>query len=189
MDNEEFEVNSDIEIDELLADLPFNLIKENVIDQINNPLTTQIDYVTIIIEKCDVLKKQFEENEEVIHDINEQLSSFFKFVIQQLDDKFGLDVDLNDYNDLEIIEIGESLYTFLILRYKRNVCRFLYKFIVKNSTSMIKKSPTFMKLSSCIQPFDCIYTMIFLLFGLNFIIYTLVVNKLTNSEKGDKRYE
>lgn len=134
IDNDEYELSTDLEIDTLLADLPLDLIKENIKEQINDPLSTSIDYVNVITEKCDLIKEQFEDPE--IHQtIKNNLRNFFQFVLDELEKRFGFILDLDDEED-EIIALGEAMYNFFILRYRKNISRFIYKFIIKNKKSL-----------------------------------------------------
>ncbi len=137
-DTEQFELTSDLEIDSLLTDLPFDLMKENLRDQINDPLSTTINYVNVIMEKCDIIKQDYYEHSDVLNNINSSLRNFFDFIITEIDNKYRLDIDLSDQNDKTVILIGEALYNFLILRYKKNIGRYIYTYIVRNRKSLIE---------------------------------------------------
>jgi len=139
-DNENFEVSSDLVIDNLLTDLPFDLMKENIRDQINDPLSTNINYVNTITEKCDVVKYQYQDiNMEVIININSALRSFFDFVINEIDNKFGLDIDTSEESDNFVISVGEALYNFMILRYKKNISKYIYTYITRNKKILVER--------------------------------------------------
>lgn len=139
IDSENFDLSSDLEIDTLLADLPFDLIKENIKDQINNPLSTKINYVNTIVEKCDVIKKEFDDDPDVISTVNTSLREFFEFIIQEIDNKFDLSIDTTIEDNETVITIGDALYNVLILRFKKNISKFIYKFIVKNKKSLVEQ--------------------------------------------------
>jgi hypothetical protein len=136
---EEYDLCSDTEIDMLLVDLPFDLIKENLRYQINNPLATNVNYIENVIDKFRVLKEQYGDNDDAVRNINSLIVNFFGFIIQEIDSKFDLSIEV-DYNDVqETMEAGEVLYNFLILRYKKNITKFIYKFITKNKKRLVEE--------------------------------------------------
>lgn len=139
MDSDNYELSSDLELDSLLSDLPIEVIKESIKEQISDPLSTNIDYVNTIVEKCSVLRKEFAENEDALAQINDLLDNFFRFLITEIDNKFDLTIDVSDESVDSLILIGEILYNFLILRYKKNISRFIYKFIIKNKKSLVEQ--------------------------------------------------
>lgn len=135
--NEEYEPSTRVEIDSILAELPFNLIKESVIEQINDPLSTNIDYLDIIIEKCDVFKQTYGNDEDVISELNEILRKFFISIIETIDNKFDLGLDINTISaGNDVIEIGEVLYHYFILRYAKNISKFMTKYIITNKKAL-----------------------------------------------------
>jgi hypothetical protein len=136
-DSENFELSTDIETNSLLAELPFQLIKETITEQINDPLSTNIDYIDIIIEKCDMFKSSYENDEDVIAELNENLHSFFAFIITKIDDKFDLGLDVNTIaSSGKIVEIGQVLYRYFILRYVKNISKFITKYIMKHKKEL-----------------------------------------------------
>lgn len=137
-DNESYDLSCDLEIETLLADLPFELLRENIKDQINNPLDYTVNYINTITDKCTVFKSQYKDNEDAIRSVNSSLKEFFEFVLNQIDARFGLCLDLDNLEDEAVIELGESVYNFLILRYKKNITRFFYKYIIKNKKSLVE---------------------------------------------------
>lgn len=140
-DDDEYIRTSDLDIEMLLAELPFNLTKENIIEQINDPLSIQVDYITTLKDKCEIVKQQFSDNSEVIKEIDIKLRSVFDLVIREMNYKFSLHASL-EQTDEDIIKMGESLYTYLILRYKKNISRFIFRFILKNKKELIEKFDT-----------------------------------------------
>jgi hypothetical protein len=137
IDDENYEPTTSFEIDTLLAELPFELMKENIKDQIENPLSTNINYIDIIVEKTEILKSQFENDMDTINKINNNLRDFFSFIINKLNDKFILGLIVDEEDDETVVKTGEVLYNFLILLYKKNVSKFLLKYILKNKKSLI----------------------------------------------------
>jgi len=137
---EDYDLLSNTEIDMLLVDLPFELIKENLRYQINNPLSSNVNYVESVIEKFMVLRDTYSENEDAIANINTMVMNFFGFLIEEIDRKFGLSINRELLDDPEsCIKVGSALYNFLILRYKKNITKFIYKFIIKNKKMLVEE--------------------------------------------------
>jgi len=136
-DSENYELSSDFETNSLLAELPFQLIKESITEQINDPLSTNIDYIDIIIEKCDAFKSTYENNEDIIRDLNDNLHSFFVSIIEEIDNKFELGLDINTISArTDVIEIGEVLYHYFILRYVKNISKYITKYIIRHKKEL-----------------------------------------------------
>ncbi len=157
--NDEYEILNTIDLDIMLSDLPIDLMKENIKYQVENPLGVASDYSTIIMDKCNTImgeyaqmedvKKEIEQTldefyrfieyaqmEDVKKEIEQTLDEFYRFIIKILDEKFNLDITYEDMSTHEVIKIGHILYKFFILRYRKNVSRFIYKFIVKNKKKL-----------------------------------------------------
>lgn len=139
LDSDNYEISSDLELDSLLSDLPIEVIKESIKEQVADPLSTNINYVNTIVEKCGVLRREFEENEDALKQINDLLEDFFRFLITEIDTKFDLTLDVSDDAVDTLVSIGEILYSFLILRYKKNISKFIYKFIIKNKKFLVEQ--------------------------------------------------
>jgi len=132
-DSDNFDISSTEEINSLLAELPFELIKESILEQINDPISTKTNYVDIIIDKCEMFKSQYEGDDDLRQQIDESLRDFFVFIIKNIDDKFNLGIDINEiasYNNF--VTVGTAIYKYFILRYSKNVTRFIIKYIFKH---------------------------------------------------------
>ncbi|WP_304576736.1 hypothetical protein [Romboutsia ilealis] len=134
--NDEYEILNTIDLDMMLSDLPIDLMKENIRYQVENPLGVGSDYSTIIMDKCNTIIKEYAQVEDVVNEIEQTLDEFYRFIINLLDEKFNLDIDYENMSTKEIIQIGHVLYKFFILRYRKNVSKFIYKFIVKNKKKL-----------------------------------------------------
>lgn len=139
INDEEYELCSDTEIDLLLVDLPIDLIKEQLKAQINNPLYTNVNYVETVVDKFRLLSEEYGDNEDAIKNINNFISDFFLFIINEIDERFGLEIEVDESCLQEVIETGLVLYNYLILRYKKNITKFLYKFIMKNKKRLVEE--------------------------------------------------
>lgn len=136
-DKDEYEITTSTEMETLLAELPFDLIKESIIDQINDPVNSSTNYIDVILDKCELYKDEFKENEELISELNEKLIEFFTFIMENINNKFDLGLDVQEIATYtNAVDIGESIYKYFILRYHKNITRFFTKYIFNNKKSI-----------------------------------------------------
>lgn len=131
--DDEFEPSSAIEINTLLGELPFELIKESIVEQIDDPASSSTNYINVILDKCEIFKSQYSMNEEALQELNDNLIDFCTFVLNSIDRKFDLGLDINTvaaYSD--IAEVTQALYKYFVLRYTKNITKFFTNFIFKN---------------------------------------------------------
>jgi len=137
-DRDEFELSSNVEFNDLLVELPFDLIKESIIEQINDPVSSRTNYIDVILDKYEVFKLQYSEDEDIINELEEHVRSFFIFIMEAMDNKFNLGLDLNEIaGRKDIVNIGECLYKYFVIRYVKNITRFITKFIFKNKKTFV----------------------------------------------------
>lgn len=135
--DEDYEVSTPLEINDILAELPFNLLKASLVEQINDPISTSTDYVETIVEKCRLYKKEYSDDEDICRQIDDALTDFIVWVVHQIDDRFGLSVDLNMLATYKsIVEVGVCIYRYFILRYSKNIAKFITNYIVDNKQDM-----------------------------------------------------
>ncbi len=138
--DEEYEIITSAETDSLISDFPIELLKENLRYQIENPLSTDVNYLETIMDRYHVLKGDFGDNEDAMEILTNETMDFFNFVIGQINDKFELSLNVDMYDNLQdCIDGGMILYRFLVLRYRKNVTKYLTKFITKNKKSLIEE--------------------------------------------------
>lgn len=131
MDN--YELASNVTFNDLLVELPFELIKESIIEQINDPVSSKTNYIDVILDKYDLFRSQYSDNEEIITELDEHVRSFLIFIMEAIDNKFGLGLDLNEIAARkDLIDIVECLYKYFVVRYVKNITRFITKYIFKN---------------------------------------------------------
>ena len=136
--SDDYEISSELDTDILLVDLPMNLIREQIRDQINEPLLTNVNYIENVIDIIRTLRTQYEEDPETLATINNFTVDFFSFLINEIDGKFDMGLVTEGFDIDQYIQVGSSLYTFLILQYQKNVTRFIYRFIVKNKKMLVE---------------------------------------------------
>lgn len=134
-----YELSSDTEVDMILNDLPLELMKENIKDQIQDPLKTNVNYIEIIVDKINELQNVYGENPDAVTIINSLIIDFFGFIVDEIDTRFELDITINDDNVQEVMETGKNLYYFFVLSYRKNIVNFLYNYITLNRKTLIKE--------------------------------------------------
>lgn len=139
LDSEEYELQSSLDIDSLLADLPLELMKENIKEQINDPLSNNTDYIGVIMDKCLVLKQEYQDDEDGMNTINNYLREFCQFIIDEVSAKFDFEVNIVEDDLSKIQKIAICLYKFLIIRYKKNIAKFIYEYIAKNKKRLVEQ--------------------------------------------------
>jgi hypothetical protein len=137
---EEYELLSDTETDILITDFPVDLIKENLRYQINNPLSTDVNYIENVIDRYRILRETFADNEDARVALNATTIDFFNYVIKEIDSKFDLSINIDMFDNIEdSMNTGTALYQFLILRYRNNVTKFIHKYITKNKKFLVEQ--------------------------------------------------
>lgn len=127
---EEYEPTTSFELENLIAELPFDLLRESIYEQINNPLSTNMDYIDSIIEKADEFKELYGENDGVVEGLDAALNDFFINILTKISDRFNLELDIDTISSRsDIVEIGQALYDYFILRYTKNITKFISKYI------------------------------------------------------------
>ena len=112
-DSDKYELSTSMETESLLADLPFDLIKESIREQISDPVSTPTNYIDVIVDKCTVYKEQFSDDTELVAEINYNLSDFFIFIMREIDNKFNLGLDIEGIaSESDIVEVGSALYRY-----------------------------------------------------------------------------
>ena len=130
--NDDYEIVNNIDLDIILSDLPIDLVLSSIEYQINNPLDVDADYCTIVFDKCARVFQEFKGIEDVERDMEEILNKFCISVLNKLDEKFEFEINFDDLTPYDITKMTALLYNFFILRYRKNISRFIYNFILKN---------------------------------------------------------
>ncbi len=110
---------------------------ESILEQIDDPLSTNVNFIDVIVDKCSLMKEQITDEDDIAK-IDDSLRSFFGFVIEKINDRFDIGLDIEYICSLkDVVEIGEALYTYFILRYIKNISRFFTKYIKENKKEIV----------------------------------------------------
>ena len=140
INNENFELASDIETDILLADdLAFNLVSESISQQIKDPLSTRTNFVSSMEDTFYNLDMFTEGDEDKKEEMNDKIVKFFQHTLEELDSTYGLNLDFESIDsNKKLVDSTVCIYSFLVLRYKKNMCKFLYSYIKKNKKALVE---------------------------------------------------
>jgi hypothetical protein len=136
--DESYEPTNDMEIGELLAELPLDLINATIDEQINDPMLSNVNYVNIIVDKCEIYKKLFTD-EDALRQVNHTMEVFFEGIIKKINDRFDLGVDIESLvGSSDLVEIAQVLYDYFIIRYKKNISKVITNYIKKNKSDLVE---------------------------------------------------
>ena len=129
-----FEIDNDnmMELPEIGA-LHNELINESILDQIENPFESRVNFVD---DYFNTVNKQLElndENPETYAAIRDEAISFCLDVLKLIDKKFDLDLDdesLLDKGLEEIKTLTYAAYEFFVIHYYKNLKKFFVKYII-----------------------------------------------------------
>lgn len=135
--SEEYEIASSLETDLLLVDLPMDLIRAQIRDQINEPLQNNVNYIENVLDFIETFHAQNDGDDDAARTVNNFTVDFFAFIIEEIDTKFDLGINTEAFEMYQYKEVGAALYTFLILQYRRNITKFIQRFIIKNKKMLV----------------------------------------------------
>lgn len=139
INDENYELVSDFEVDMLLSEMPVELVKENIAEQIRLPLSTRTNFISVLEDSYNMIDELVEDNPDEKDKLLNKIRDFFMFTLIEMDKTYNLGIELDDIgSDEELIYKTSALYNFLILRYKKNMCKFLYSYIKKNRKTILE---------------------------------------------------
>jgi hypothetical protein len=133
-DSDYYDLSSVNMNDELLSDFPLDLIKENIYEQISNPLMSSTNYFNIVMEKYNIIKHNFSDNPDDFKNFENVIIDFCNDVLNSISEKYNLGID--NIDTPELFPTTEAVYNYFILNYKRNVVRFFYSYITDNRNTL-----------------------------------------------------
>lgn len=130
--------NYDIDNDELielpqLKDLHYELINENIKDQIEDPTESHVNFIDQYFLSVESELNENEENIELVQNLKADIVKFCTEVILLIDEKYDLNIDREAIEDLNIEKLKSltySLYEFFVIKYLKNLKKFYIKYIM-----------------------------------------------------------
>ena len=121
-----------------IQDLHTSLIHEDIKMQLLHPFDSKNDFVEQFELQAEELlaDEEAEDNPEGIKKINAERIDFYIDVINLIDDQFKLSCDVDtitsNYRVDEIKEICEALYSFFVIKRKKNIKNMMLNYILEN---------------------------------------------------------
>ena len=124
------------DIERILGDLPIDIIKENIKSQIDDPLTFMTNHCDQVYETLDEAMDEIGHIDEYRYELEEIRDDFNSFLIMELDNGFGLGIDIENLQSYEMEELGRNSYEFFVVNLRENITNFLKNYICINKTSL-----------------------------------------------------
>lgn len=128
----DYELNNENEINDIINELPIELVREVIYNQIRNPEENTVDNLSSLIYKVETLMDEFKEDYESVSLLKTTFTSFLIAILQRISTTYQIGIDVNEDNFDELKELTQALYEMLVLRYTKNVTLYLYNSIIKN---------------------------------------------------------
>ena len=142
-DNIYEEDNTDLISMPEIRDLHYELISENIRDQIEDPFDNNTNFIETFSETCEQMKDTYENNIDVLNQIKQGEKDFYMEIIRLIDTKYDLDIDFDTiqdhFNNKDIQMMCETLYEFFIIKYKKNIKSFFVNFINNNKSQILNE--------------------------------------------------
>lgn len=120
----------------LLDSLSLGVMKNNISQQIKGTISSQQNFLSIVIEKFEMIDKNVEDPD-IRREIRYEIIDFCRDLIMEIVDTYGLYYD-DDYGDSDRVELLCILYNFFVLRGKEFVCTFFINYIQQNKNSLME---------------------------------------------------
>ena len=124
------------DIERILGDLPIDIIKENVKTQIDDPLNFMTNHCDQVYETLDEAMDEIGHIDEYRYELNEMRDDFSSFLILELNNRFGLGIDVDNLQAHELEYIGRATYEFFVVNLKDTITNFLMNYIAMNKSEL-----------------------------------------------------
>lgn len=134
IDNNMRERISRYSVEELLDTLSLNVMRDNILSQIEDVSESNRDFMDIVKSKFEVIKNG-DYDSDTMRAINLEINRFYNEIINSIVSKFGLAYSSSE----DIGEVAEVLYNFFIIDRKGNTEKFIESYIDENMDSIIEQ--------------------------------------------------
>lgn len=131
------EIN-DFDVQRIMGDLPIEVIKENILTQINDPLLYTSDYADDVYETLENAKQELDHIDVYREDIYEEYDKFNLFLLSNVSNRFNLGIDVELLDSCQLNNMAYNCYLFFIVNLKENLENFLYNYISNNRDELSK---------------------------------------------------
>lgn len=129
------EING-FDVERIMGDLPIEVIKENIITQINDPLTYTTDYADDVYIVLDQAKEELDHIDQYREELNDELDKFNLFLLSNVESKFNLGIDVEELDAVDLDRLAKNCYSFFVVNLRENLENFLYNYITNNKVEL-----------------------------------------------------
>lgn len=122
-----------------LQELSDDLLEDGIKTQMEDPYNAHVDFLEQFAEQYLESMDEIDQDDEHYNKNKDIAWNFYQKVLEMLDKRFGLDLDVEKLGSLSIEgskNIAEGLYTFFILKYNRNISKYIIKLIIDNEEAL-----------------------------------------------------
>lgn len=122
---------SELEVDETVNDMHYELIIESIMEQLREPFNASYknnNFLKIYEEKYNLINNIFEDDE-TKHRLRAEREETYLRVITSIEEHFKFEISKDEIN---IYDTGKCLYEFFIINYYKSMVKFFINFINKN---------------------------------------------------------
>lgn len=124
------------DIERILGDLPIDIIKENIKSQIEDPLTFSTNHCDQVYDTLYEAMNEVGHIDEYRYEIFEILDDFNTFLLLELDNGFGLGIDVENLQTHEMEAVAKNSYEFFVVNLRENLTNFLKNYICINKSNL-----------------------------------------------------
>lgn len=133
------EIINVFDVERVLGDLPIDIIKENIKSQINDPLTYSTNQAEQVYETLEEAINEFGHIDEYRNEIFELKDNFSAFLLTEVNNKFNLEIDIENLDDYEVHNIARHCYEFFIVNLKEVLSNFILNYICLNKSDISRE--------------------------------------------------
>lgn len=129
------EINS-FDVERIMGDMPIEVIKENILTQIDDPLSYSSDYADDVYLTLANAKQELDHIDQYREDISEEYDKFSLFLLSNVSSRFNLGIDVEVLDSCELNHLAYDCYRFFIVNLKESLENFLYNYIISNKEEL-----------------------------------------------------
>ena len=122
-----------------LKELSNDLITEGLKSEVGNPYMAHVDFLEQFEEEYEFQMADLDEADDIYQDNKDIARDFYLRVLFMLDDRFHLEIDEEQVGAISLEglkNMTEGLYTFFILKYRKNISKYLIRLVIDNEDSL-----------------------------------------------------
>lgn len=122
-----------------IKDLHRSLLEEEINEQLKNPFDSKVNFIETFNQQLEEIKDDEDLSEDDRKKIDQEAISFYTGVIKRIDEQFFLQCAIDNIAEKgveEIQDICEAMYSFFVLKRKKNIKNIMLNYILENSESI-----------------------------------------------------